>query len=165
MRFTCATCGKEHDGIPAYAADRPVQFWDVPEEKRESDVFLTSDSCVIANRFFFIRGCIEIPVHESDERLEWGVWISLKEENFFMWQDAYDLAERAHIGPFFGWLCTLIPAYPSTLNLKTMAHLRNNGTRPQIILEPSVHPLSIEQSEGIGMKRLQEIIDCVEHQK
>ena len=62
MQFTCATCGKLHEGLPCYGADRPDPYWDVPEDKREEDVFLTSDSCVIADRFFFVRGCIVVPV-------------------------------------------------------------------------------------------------------
>jgi hypothetical protein len=60
--YLCVHCGQHHDGIPAFHADRPTLYWDVPVDKRESDVFLTSDSCVIADRFFFIHGCLEIPV-------------------------------------------------------------------------------------------------------
>lgn len=163
MRFTCATCGKEHDGIPSYGGDRPAPYWDVPEDKREEDVFLTSDSCVIAERFFFIRGCIELPIIGLDECFTWGAWVSLKEENFFLWQDCYDLAERSHVGPFFGWLCSFLPGYPETLHLKTMVHLRDNGRRPYIEIEKTEHPLAVEQASGITLQRVQEIIDLVEH--
>jgi hypothetical protein len=162
FQFQCATCGQIHHGVPAYHADRPAQYWDVPESKRESDVSLTSDSCVIAGRFFFIRGCIDIPVLETNETFTWGVWVSLKEENFFIWQDHYEIAQRSHVGPFFGWLCTRLPAYPETQHLKTMAHLRNDGIRPRIVLEPTDHPLAVEQSEGISITRLAEIIHQVE---
>jgi hypothetical protein len=162
FRFECATCGKTHDGIPSYHADRPVQYWDVPESKRASDVFLTTDSCVIAERFFFIRGCIDIPILDVNETFTWGVWVSLKEENFFIWQEHYETAQRSHIGPFFGWLCTRLPAYPNTQSLKTMAHMRDNGLRPQIVLELTDHPLAIEQHSGITLNRLSEIIHTVE---
>ena len=162
-KIVCKTCGKEIEGIPAYAADRPSQYWDVPEERRTYDVFLTSDSCVIANRFFFIRGCIEIPVPGTDEHFEWGVWVSLKEENFFIWQDNYEVKKRSHIGPFFGWLCTTLPVYPETLHMKTMVHLRDDGIRPYIELEKTEHPLSLEFHEGISMERVQEIVHELEH--
>lgn len=165
MRFTCATCGKLHDGLPCYGADRPDAYWDVPENKREADVFQTSDSCVIASRFFFVRGCIEIPVIGTAEHLEWGVWVSLKEENFFLWQDHYDTPKRSHIGPFFGWLCTGLPGYPDTLHMKTMVHLRDNGIRPYIEIEDTDHPLSVDQRNGITMQRVQDIVDLVEHQR
>jgi len=163
MQFVCKTCGKNHDGIPAYGADRPAQYWDVPQEKLEEDVFLTSDSCVIADRFFFIRGCLEVPVDADEGHLEWGVWVSLSEESFFLWQDSYETPVRSHIGPFFGWLSTSLPGYPDTLNLKTMVFLRDNGIRPRIVLEETEHPLSIEQRDGISMDRVQEIISVVEH--
>jgi hypothetical protein len=163
MQFTCVTCGKKYDGLPCYGADRPDAYWDVPENKRQEDVFLTSDSCVIANRFFFIRGCIKIPVIGTNDHLEWGVWVSLKDENFFIWQDNYDTPKRDHIGPFFGWLSTLLPAYPDTLHMKTMVHLRDNGVRPNVIVESTDHPLSVEQHNGISMERVQEIVDFVEH--
>ena len=164
MRFTCATCGRVHDGLPCYGADRPDPYWEVPEDKREQDVFLTADSCVIADRFFFVRGCIEVPVIGTDGHLEWGVWVSLKEDSFFVWQDNYNTPNRTHIGPFFGWLCTSLPVYPQTLHMKTMVHLRDNGIRPYVDLEPTAHPLAVEQRNGITMARVQEIVDLVEHQ-
>ncbi len=162
FEFTCKCCGKVHSGVPAYHADRPVSYWDVPEAKRESDIFLTSDSCVIADRFFFIRGCLDIPVIGTDEQLTWGVWVSLKEENFCLWQDHYEIPIRSHLGPFFGWLCTLIPAYPDTLHLKTRVHIRDNGIRPYIEVQPSEHPLAREQEHGITPDRLSEIIHQIE---
>jgi len=161
MRYRCTRCDKDHDGIPAFHADRPLDYWNVPEDRRASDVLLTSDSCVIAGRFFFIRGLIEIPIIGSDEPLTWGVWVSLKEENFFRWQEHYDVAKRSHIGPFFGWLSTQLPVYPDTQHLKTMVRLRDDGLRPRIELEPTEHPLSRSQREGIPMQAALEIVHQV----
>jgi hypothetical protein len=157
-RYQCTICGQQHDGIPAFHADRPTPYWDVPQNKRDSDVFLTSDSCVIADRFFFVHGCLEIPIRHVSDFLTWGVWVSLKEENFFIWQDNYDTVQRSHIGPFFGWLCTRLPIYPDTMHLKTMVHLRDNGDRPRIEVEPSDHPLAMDQREGITLQRALEIV-------
>lgn len=151
MNYTCKTCGQLHDGLPAFGRDRPDQFWDVPEDRRDSDVFLTSDSCVIAERFFFIRGCIDIPIIGSSDSLSFGVWVSLKEENFYLWQDSYELARRSHIGPFFGWLSTSVSVYPNTLNLRANVHLRDNGLRPLIKLEPTGHPMPSDQAQGITL--------------
>lgn len=128
-------------------------FWDVPEDKRKEDVHLTTDSCVIAGRFFFIRGCIDIPILSTNEVFTLGAWGSLKEENFFIWQDAYELQQRSHIGPFFSWLCSAFPIYPSTINLKSRFHIRDNGIRPYIELEKTDHPLSQDQQRGITMEQ------------
>ena len=160
--YHCVHCGQHHNGIPAFHADRPTPYWDVPIDKRESDVFLTSDSCVIAERFFFIHGCLEIPLQGTDDVFTWGVWVSLKEDNFFIWQEHYDNPSRSHIGPFFGWLCTSLPIYPDTLHLKTLVHLRDGGIRPRIELEETDHPLSVEQREGISVDRALELVHLVQ---
>lgn len=156
--YHCRHCGQQHDGIPAFHADRPAPYWDVPVDKRDSDVFLTSDSCVIADRFFFIHGCLDVPIQGTDDVFTWGVWVSLKEDNFFLWQDHYNASKRSHIGPFFGWLCTSLPVYPATLHLKTMVHLRDDGIRPRIVLQATDHPLSQEQLQGISIDRALELV-------
>ncbi len=65
--------------------------------------------------------------------------------------------------PFFGWLQSHIWIYPETINLKTMVHLRNNGIRPYVELEPTAHPLAREQAEGIDLGRVVEIFEAVTH--
>ncbi len=61
--------------------------------------------------------------------------------------------------PMFGWLSTSIPCYPETINLKTMVHTRSVGVRPYIKLEPTEHPLAIEQREGITIERIKQIAE------
>lgn len=156
--FHCQHCGQQHEGLPAFHADRPTPYWDVPEDKRDTDVFLTTDSCVIADRFFFVRGCLDVPIRDSEEVFTWGVWVSLKEENFFLWQDHYNVPVRSHIGPFFGWLCTRLPIYPDTMHLKTMVHLRDHGLRPRIELELTKHPLAQAQHKGIELQEALRIV-------
>jgi hypothetical protein len=162
--FQCSCCGRVYDAIPAYHADRPSAYWDVPLEKREADVFLTSDSCVIADRFYFIHGCIDIPIIDTEDVFTFGVWVSLSEDNFFLWQDNYETPKRSHIGPFFGWLCTRVPVYPETLHLKTDVYLRDNGIRPYIELQDCEHPLAVDQHCGIALARVMEIVHEIEKQ-
>ncbi|WP_395737350.1 DUF2199 domain-containing protein [Prosthecobacter sp.] len=164
MKFKCPHCNEIHDGLPSWGFDRPSQYYDVPADKIESDVFLTSDSCVIADRFFFIRGCLDIPIIGSDETYTWGVWTSLSETNFFIWQDHYEVAQRSHIGPFFGWFNSSLSVYPETMHLKCMVHLQDNGQRPKIILEETDHPLSVHQRNGIRMETLLGMMHALEKQ-
>ena len=65
--------------------------------------------------------------------------------------------------PYFGWLSTLLPVYPDTVNLKTMVHTRPVGVRPWIEIEPTDHPLAVEQREGITLARVQEIAELLLH--
>ena len=77
---------------------------------------LTKDLCIIKGNDFFVRGVIEIPVHDYKHEFGWGVWVSHKRENSELYRDNF---ESAAIGPFFGWLCTKIEFYPEpTLSLK-----------------------------------------------
>jgi hypothetical protein len=138
---------------------------DVPESEREARTFLTSDMCVIDDEHFFVRGCLEIPVHGSEEPFVWGVWVSLSEANFFRFQDLLDVELRSQHGPFFGWLSSPPRPYPDSLNLKTSVHLRDRGIRPQVVLEPTDHPLAVEQREGISQERIAEIYEMMIHGK
>ncbi|MGG0791910.1 DUF2199 domain-containing protein [Peribacillus simplex] len=40
-----------------------------------------------------------------------------------------------------------------------MVHTRPIGLRPSIELEPTNHPLSLEQREGLGFKRIKQIAE------
>jgi hypothetical protein len=58
-----------------------------------------------------------------------------------------------------------LPLYPSTENLKKRSHLRDDGIRPYIELEPTNHPLAVEQRNGIPVGRVAEIYAyCVHRQ-
>jgi hypothetical protein len=52
--------------------------------------------------------------------------------------------------------------YPDTLNLKTMAHLRDNGIRPYIEVEPTEHPLAVDQHQGITLDRALELVHQIQ---
>ncbi|HEV2799855.1 MAG TPA: DUF2199 domain-containing protein [Pyrinomonadaceae bacterium] len=157
MSYRCLTCGERHDDLPDLSLDKPDYWWDVPEEERESRIVLIgSDACIIDDKDFFIRGVIEIPIHDYPERFGFGVWVSQKRENFFTYLDNFDSAE---IGPFFGWLSTEINYFAeSTLSLKTMAHFRGGKQRPRIEVEPTDHALAIAQRNGITLDKAWEIV-------
>ena len=70
---------------------------------------------------------------------------------------------RSHIGPFFGWLSAELPLYPSAENPKTRAHLRDNGIRLFVELEPTDQPLAIEQRDRIPVARVAEIYAHLVH--
>jgi len=156
MSYRCTTCGELHEELPDVGVGYPDQYWDVPEEERESRIESTSDTCIIDGEHFFIRGVIELPIHDYPERFGLGVWVSQKRENFNTYLENFDSGE---IGPFFGWLCTDIAYYPEdTLLLKTMAHFRGEGLRPIIEVEQTEHPLSVDQYKGISIEKAWEIV-------
>lgn len=154
MKFRCATCNQIHDGLPDIGADKPDNWFGVPAKERRRRVRLTKDTCIIDDDYF-IRGVIEIPIFDYPEKFGFGVWVSQKKENFFIYRENPDTDA---IGPFFGWLCTRIAYYEDdTSLLKTMAHFRV-GLRPSIELEPTDHPLAVDQRDGISLDKAWEIV-------
>lgn len=149
--------------MPTFGAAAPLSYYAISEGERELRCDLGSDDCVIDEEFFFVRGCIEVPVHGYSEPFVWGVWASLSEENFRTWVQVFGENHRSHIGPFFGWLDAWLKPYPDTMNLKTMVHLRDDGIRPYIALEPTEHPLAVEQRSGISVDRVAEIFSIMVH--
>ena len=155
MSFRCTVCGEVHDDLPDIGADKPDHWWDVPEEERGTRIKLTSDTCVIDDENYFIRGVVEIPIHDHARRFGFGVWVSQKRENFLAYVENPHSAE---IGPFFGWLCTRIACYQEdTQLLKTRAHFPG-GLRPTIELEPTDHQLAVDQRDGITLAKAWEIV-------
>ena len=163
--FECVTCGTYHVGMPSFGWDYPVQYLLIPEHERGRRVELSSDACVIDAKWFFVRGCLDIPVHEHEEPFSWGVWCSLSQDNFLRYGQLFDDVNREPGESFFGWLCSAVPGYPDTQQLKTMVRLRPWPTRPFVELEPTDHPLAIEQREGITAARARESAERMMHPK
>ncbi|MGO9114045.1 MAG: DUF2199 domain-containing protein [Thermoguttaceae bacterium] len=162
--FICGTCGKFHAELPMdFAVKTPFPYLAIPAEERKARCYLTSDVCVIDGKEFYIRGCLEIPVIDGPKRFAWGVWVSLSETSFKRYMELWDYDGREKEPPFFGWLCTRLPLYPDTGLLKTHVHLRPSNQRPFIELEPTDHPLAIEQRNGITMARGREIAAALMH--
>jgi hypothetical protein len=79
----------------------------------------------------------------------WGVWVSLSADSFLRMSEMWESPTRQTEPPYFGWLSTTLPGYPETLNLKTNVHTQPVGTRPLIELEPTDHPLAIDQRPAL----------------
>lgn len=159
--YFCSCCKKYHNELPmSYGSPAPDYYDELSVEHQKSRVEINQDVCVIDNEHFFVRGCIEIPVIGSDKQFIWDVWVSLSEANFYRLIDYWDTEGREEVlEPMFGWLSTSIPCYPETIHLKTMVHTRSIGIKPYIELEPTNHPLAIEQRKGVSMERIKQIAE------
>ncbi len=162
--FRCRCCGEQHDELPMhYGVAAPAVWFLIPEEERQQRCLLSSDQCIIDEQHFFIVGNLEIPVAGVEAPFSWDVWVSLSAKNFARACELWETAGRESEPPYFGWLSTRLPGYPDTLHLETMVHTRKVGQRPYIELEPTDHPLAVEQRQGITLARVQEIAELVLH--
>lgn len=165
FRFKCRTCDEWHEGVPHISAQAPLYYYAVPEGERAAKCELTPDTCIVDGEFFFVRGVIEVPVEGLDDGFGWGVWVSLSETHFREYLAHDDDPLRSGLGPYFGWLSAAIAGYPDTENLKTKLHPQAPGRRPLIELEPTDHPLAVEQRSGITQDRLVEIYETALHRR
>lgn len=163
FEFKCISCGETHEGMPSLVAPAPASYFSIPADDRELRCVLGSDDCIIDNKWFFVKGLIEIPVIGEEELFSWGVWVSLSENSYSQWREVFDIDRRSHVGPFFGWLNSVLSPYPSTLNMKTQVHLRDLGIRPYVELDTSDHPLAAEQRQGITVDRVAELYALAVH--
>jgi hypothetical protein len=156
MSYHCATCGQEHEGLPDIGFDAPDPYLDVPVAEREARTAFTPDHCRVRDddgEHYFVRGVIPIPIHGQDEPFGLGTWVSQSRDDY----ERYVAKEAQE--PTLGWLSNHIAHYAiSTYALKARLHFREHGLRPMIELEPTEHPLAVEQREGISLERAWEIV-------
>ncbi|RAV21223.1 DUF2199 domain-containing protein [Paenibacillus contaminans] len=166
--YLCSCCGKRHPDLPrSYGCDAPYLWFQAKPEEREARFRLDSDLCVMDGEHFFIRGNVEITIVDDTQPFIWDVWVSLSKASFDKSVSTWTKKGRENeLEPMFGWLSTALPCYSeSTLSLKTMVHTREVGVRPFIEIEPTEHPLAVEQQNGISLKRVQEIAEIIKHSK
>ena len=153
MTWKCTVCGEDHNDIPScFGIEAPWRAL-VPEAEFSNRVELTKDQCVIDGKEFFVRGHIEIPIIGQSETLAFSVWSSLGEKSFLHLCDHWEDPDRGSDAPYFGWLCSPIHVYPSTIHLKLSVQSRSPGLVPLFTVEPPEHPLSQDQRNGITVQR------------
>lgn len=161
--FRCSTCSQMHEGSPSFGFRAPDSYLEQPKSIQDSGR-LTSDLCEYEDedgQHFFVRGCVEVPIHGIGDPFLWGIWTSLSEQSYRRYVETYqkpDTEDR-----FFGWLCNRLPFYPNTYEMKTHVHPRSDGIRPAVVPEKSEHPLSIDFYEGISIWRAQQIAEVALH--
>ena len=156
--WTCSCCGRQLGTLPLdFGCSAPDHWLALGEEERRQTGRLDSDVCRIGDDLF-VRGCLEIPIRDYHDSFVYGAWVSVSLESMdrivALW-DAETIAEDEP--PRFGWLCNNLKLYPPTLGLKTHLHIRRRGLRPSLELEPTDHPLAVEQRDGITLARVQKI--------
>ena len=157
-RYKCSKCDRWHVGFPDIGYDSPFYVGGIPESERADRLFLTSDLCVIDNENFFIRCLLVLPVKGLEERFGWGVWSSLSETNFMRYQEHYS-TDKSLWEPMFGYLSNQLPDYPDTLNLKLSVQPGGARMRPLLTLEPTDHPLSVQQRDGFSIDEVLRIVE------
>ena len=162
--FVCKTCGATHENLPRLlTVATPAAYEALPESERYRAV-LTDDQCVIDDKWFFLLGRLELPVHDGGEPFTWMTWVSVSEDNFLRTSELWQTRGREREPPYFAWVQSSLPGYAApTLNLKADLMTQPVGQRPKVFLQEVDHPLWREQKHGIPVERVQEIVESILH--
>jgi hypothetical protein len=162
--WRCEVCGETHgDSIAVLGADAPQYWYDLPLAERAKRAVLSSDQCVIDDKYFFVLGRLLLPVVGQEAPFVLLVWVSLSPERFRRMDELWTTPGREREPPYFGWLSTRMPNLPETMNLKCNVHMMPVGQRPTVELEPTSHPLSVAQRNGLTRSQLQSLIGQLMH--
>jgi hypothetical protein len=134
-------------------------------EEREQRAVAGSDQCIIDDNQFYIRGCLELPLIESDGVFLWGLWASVWKDDYLEITECWEEQGRedSH-GPFLGRLGNSLTVYaPETFNLKLSVKLRPVGERPLFIVEDPDHPLGLAQRNGMTHQQVQDLVSALMH--
>jgi hypothetical protein len=131
----------------------------VPDE-REKRGELGTDQCVIDEKYFFIRGRIEIPVAGTEDLFAWLVWVEVSVADFMTMSDLWTVVGREKKSlPYDAHLANELSIYEGpTLGLAVRLRTRPVGDRPFVEITGD-HELRNEQQNGISFHRVQEIAD------
>jgi len=163
FEFTCNECGQIHRGLAAWHFEAPLQALAIPQADLEARIALTEDDCVIDEREFYLKGLLELPVHGVGDPFVLGIWLSVSAESYRRFASVFDDPRRSAGDRFFGWVCNEIPGYSGTMLLKANLHVREYPMRPWVELEPTPHPLSNDQREGLTIDRAIELTQLMLH--
>ncbi len=125
---------------------------------------LEDEICVIQGEHFFVRARLVIPVHDAGEDFEWGIWTTLSRPNFARMLEVWDTPGReAERRTSAG----SPPSCRSTRRARSISSSwctpRRSGSVPHVLVEPTEHPLAVEQHRGITLARVRQIASLVQH--
>jgi hypothetical protein len=150
VNFICAGCGERHDNLPmAYRMQRP----DINPKDKVFEFFRDGELCTVGDDHFILSN-LELP-YRDDALFVWTCWISLSDASLARIDERWESEGRENDQPAFGWFSSALPTYePTTRLLKARVHQNPIGLRPWLELEPTDHPLALEQRNGISEERI-----------
>jgi hypothetical protein len=167
MNYKCATCGTEHEEWPSLTFNSPFHYHELSEEEKELNAELGNDYCIILHENEtdrFIRVTLSQKIKDHCEDLDYGLWVSLSEKSYLDYQENFN--NPNHLTQYFGWLCSSIPEYGSTLSIPCSVNTRTDNQRPEVIPHNNFdHPFVKDYYEGItkeeAEKRIHDMLENI----
>lgn len=96
-QYTCSECGGIHGGWPALTFSSPTAHYELSETEKSEIAELDTDFCIINHpeqTDRFIRVTFTQMVLDSNEDLDYGVWVSLSEKSFQDYKANYNKTQH-----------------------------------------------------------------------
>jgi len=159
--YTCSSCGQIHKELPALGFMTPFHFDMLSEKDKDETAELSEDFCIIRHpeqTDRFIRTVLSIPIHDTCENLDYGIWVSLSEESFEDYQENF---KNETIEPiYFGMICNEIKDYrETTLGLHANVQVRKGGRRPETLPHQAEHQIIRDWESGITFEEAEKRIE------
>jgi len=144
--------------MPAVGLKHP-DYWLSLSDEKKAQGYCGGDMCWTADGHYFVKGILILPiVDQPNLTLEYSAWSSLSEANYDRYQETYSDADQSKLGGMFGWFSNSIQGFPGSLNLKCEVRPQDGTKRPLLDLEPTEHPLSLAQHNGIAFDEAQRLV-------
>ena len=134
LEYNCSVCGENHSEWPALTFYSPASYNELTKDEKNSIGILDSDFCTIKYEDQidrFIRVVLKQNVNNSDQNLNYGLWVSLSEKSYSDYMENFN--NDNHEEQYFGWLNSRIPEYENTMNIPTTVNTKRGNERPEII--------------------------------
>ncbi|MEL7515580.1 MAG: DUF2199 domain-containing protein [Pseudomonadota bacterium] len=157
--FECPCCGQTFGGVFDIGCDHPDPWphGSLRDTDHETLVVgqdkLSSDLCAFAGGYY-IRCILPLPVLGSDQSFAYGVWASVKDENFNAYVNAWQNDDYSDFPGCFAWLMNDLPGWAIEDWLPCGLETGDGGDRPVLWVHEDRHPLATAQREGITFDRL-----------
>jgi hypothetical protein len=165
-KYTCANCGNVHEEWPAMVFDSPSSYNVLSEDMKQEIGELTSDFCIVRHlgqTDRFIRATLTIEVNDYCQNLEYGIWVSLSQNNYQDYSDNFGNTD--HETSYFGWLSNDIPEY-GICQVPTTVFTQKDGFRPEVVPHRDFdHRLVRDYYSGISKeeaeKRIEDMLNAL----
>lgn len=150
-KFTCSSCGQEHDEWPLFAFFSPDAYDLLSNRDKKKKGTLDSNFCTIKHSDQtdrFILGSFSQKVIDSCVNLEYELWVSVSEESFKDYSENFK--NDNYEAGYFGWLSNRLPDYVYKEHIPTSVFKRTGDQCPEIIPHKDFnHPLVWDYYNGI----------------
>ena len=154
MGYTCTVCGAYHDSeVRDIRMTLPDPVFQLDEEEREARAWVGEDSSVLRDdegERYFVRGLLELPLRNADDRFAYGVWVEVGGEDFSALGELWRDPDGQRHEPFAGTLANELAPYRDTVGLPVGLSLREVELLPRVELVAGEHPLAHDQRAGIS---------------